>query len=293
MNDGGRQGKMQARGGVMRWATFAALLLVGGLAVTGVLSGRQAIAVGAAFEVLLLGITGVVVVRAVRRRRGPGTLELQAALATVLPRPIARIISLEPLVFVCLWRWIRGRRPTGPDAFPYARRSPLGALTIVVLLTAPVEILMIELLLPWDWLRWLLLLGSLYATVWLAGLYASLQVLPHQAVEAGLLVRYGLFNRALVPWDALARITPQRGTPPKAGDGLQVDAAGNRAWLAVGGRTDLLLELGEPLAIERLRGATPPVLALHIAADDPDALARAVMDRLEATAGNAAALARR
>jgi hypothetical protein len=276
MDDGRQQGK--TRGEVVRWATVAVLLLVGGLAVAGVLSGRQAFALGAAFEVLLLLVAGLVLFRAVRGRRGPRTLE--AALATVLPRSVARIISLEPLVFVCLWRWVRGRKPSGPDAFPYARRSPLGALMIVVLLTTPVEILMIELLLPWDWLRWLLLLGSLYATLWLAGLYASLQVLPHQAVETGLLVRYGLLNRVLVPWDALARVVTERSTPPKASDGLQIDPAGKLAWLAVGSRTDLLLELHAPVTIERLRGATPPVRALHIAADDPDGLVQVVTGAL-------------
>lgn len=289
---------MRSRAEVAKWAPVAALLLVGGLVAGGVLDSRQALAAGAAVELLLLVITGVVVARAIRRKRRGDADSAQAggalegALAAVLPRPIARIVGLEPLILACLWRWVRGRKPAGPHVFPYARRSPLGALVIVVLLTLPVEILLIELLLPWAWLRWLLLIGALYAALWLAGLYASLQVLPHQAEPRGLRLHYGLFNMALVPWQAIESAVADGSKPPRGDDGLRLNAARGQAWLVAGGRTDVRLELRAPVTIERVRGATPPIRTLHIAADDPEALVRAIAQHPEQSGVAVASLAR-
>lgn len=259
----------------------AALVLLGVLSAGGVIDGRAGMLAGAALELLLLLAVAVLALRIARTRRGrpvdgAGESSVAAALDALLPQPLARIVSLEPLVFVCLWRWMRRKTPRGPHDFAYAGRSPLGALVIVVLLTTPVELLLIELLLPWAWLRWLLLLGALYATLWLVGLYASLRVLPHQATEHGLLARYGLFNRVLLPWGEIVEAELERGKPPRTDDGLQLDAAGARAWLAIGARTDVRLELRRPATIERLRGATPAVTTLHIAADDPQRLVQAI-----------------
>lgn len=272
---------MRSRTDAAQWAPIAALLLIAGLLAGGALSGTQALVAWTALELLLLVAIGIVIARAIRGRRQGGTL--QAGLEAVLPRPVARVVSLEPRLFACLWRWARGRKPTADLVFPYAKRSPLGALVVVVLVTAPVEILLIELLLPWAWLRWLLVIGSVYAALWLLGLYASLQVLPHEAGQRGLTLHNGLFNRVTIPWGMIDSVALERGTSPKGQDGLTLDPATGRAWLAVGGRTDLRLDLREPVTVDRLRGATPPITTLHVAADDPETLARAVTTRPEQT----------
>lgn len=276
---------VHSRTDAAKWAPIAALLLIAGLLAGGALSGTQALVAWTVLELLLLVAIGIVIARAIRRRRqgGAASSALQAGLEAVLPRPAARVVSLEPRLFACLWRWARRRKPTADHVFPYAKRSPLGALVVVVLVTAPVEILLIELLLPWAWLRWLLVIGSVYAALWLLGLYASLQVLPHEAGQRGLTLHYGLFNRVTIPWGMIDSVTLERGTPPKGQDGLTLDPATGRAWLAVGGRTDLRLDLREPVTVDRLRGATPPITTLHVAADDPEALARAVTTRPEQT----------
>lgn len=262
----------------MKWLPLAVVALLAVLVVGDVLSGRQALVAGVLLEVLLWGIAGLVVVRAVRARRGgQAGGRLEDALNMLLPGPVARVVRLEPLVFLCVWRWVRRQRPQGPDVFPYAKRSPLGALLIVVLLTLPVELLLVELLVPWGWLRLLLFVGAVYAAFWVLGLYASLGQFPHRVSADGLVLHYGLLNTLFVPWRLLDAVALERATAPKAGDGLQVDTEQAHAWLAVGGRTDLRLTLREPLPVERLLGLAPPVRSIAIAADDPERLAAALI----------------
>lgn len=156
----------------------AALIWSGELAV------GDAILVVAGIEVLLLllGAGGsVLVFRRYRdgRRNGLGLWEaLEGGLALILPRPLARLVVSEPRMFACLVRWAFGRTRLGEDEFGYGRGSPLGMLLVMVLLTAPIEVVFWELLIPWAWLRWMLLALSVYSVLWLLGLYASRISLP-------------------------------------------------------------------------------------------------------------------
>ena len=212
---------------------------------------------------------------------GPSVIE--ETLAGLLPLPLARFAAAELLLWWYLARWIC-RRPVPAGSHSYHRRSPLGPLLVVVALTTPVELLLLELLLPWNRVRWLLAFAAVYGVVWVFGLYASMTQLQHRVEESGVRIHYGLLNEAFVPYAAITEIKIERVRATGMTEGLRVDGEEHRAHVYVGSRTDVTFVLAAPISIRTLRGSTPPVTRLSLAADDPENLVEDLRARMAAEA---------
>ena len=103
-------------------------------------------------ETALLLVGGRQVLVAWRRYRAgrAGGLDAWAALedgfAVMFPRPVARVLALEPRVWWSLALWVSRRWRPGTGDFSYHRRSIVGPMLLVLLVTTPVELLLVELL---------------------------------------------------------------------------------------------------------------------------------------------------
>ena len=212
-----------------------------------------------------------------------GSSAIEEALGGLLPLPLARFAAAELLLWWYLARWIC-RRPVPAGSYSYHRRSPLGPLLIVVALTTPVELLLLELLLPWNRVRWLLAIAAVYGVVWVFGLYASMTQLQHRVEERGVRIRYGLLNEAFVPYAAITEIKVERVRATGMTEGLRVDGEEHSARMNVGSRTDITFVLAAPISIRTLRGSTPPVTRFSLAADDPGNLVEDLRARMAAAA---------
>ena len=246
------------------------IVLVG----TGRLDLGAAIGVAITVEVLLVVVAGrqlFVAVRRYRRQRTVGLdvwAALEDGLTVLLPRPLARLVSLEPRMIACLLRWIFWRQRQVAGLFSYHRRSWGGALLLLVLLTAPVEIFLFELLVPWAWLRWTLLIAALYAVLWAGGFVAALRVLPHRLESGAVRLRHGIWAEVLIPYREIASVEQQSLRAPGGREGLVTDRNEGSAYLAVGGRTDVTIRLRAARSVRGLLRPTPPVTMVHVAADD-------------------------
>ncbi len=207
---------------LLKWSLPILILIEIALVRSGWLSIGQAIAVVVIVEGLLTLVAAGQAIHAVRQyrsRRGEGMSGIDAfadALAVLLPHGLARLVALEVRMWACLGQWLLRRyRPTDRD-FSYRKRSMLGA----VLLTAPVEIFVIELLIPWSWLRWVLLVLAIYAAIWLVGLYASMVVLPHRLEADGLRLHFGFLSEAFIPYEVIGTIQVAQKRAPGGKDGL-------------------------------------------------------------------------
>lgn len=251
---------------------------------SGVLTGRDALVVAGALEAIVLLVAGrqvLLALRAYHRQRAAGFdfwAALEDGLALLMPRSVARLAVLEPKLWYCLGRWLLRRRAEVND-FPYQRRALIGPILLLAIITMPAELLAFELLIPWQWLRVVLAVASLYSLFWLAGFYASLRVLPHQLEPASLRVRFCAFAEGVVPYSSITAIVVERRATPGGRDGLQLAPRQPVAYLGTGGRTDLTLRLDPPLALRGLRGPTAPVTLLCLAADEPERLSRELAGR--------------
>jgi hypothetical protein len=279
---------------VLKWSLPALILVNVALVWSGVLEAGTAILVGAAIELLvaLVAVRQVVVaIRRYRRDRAAG-LDIETAvedgIAVIFPRTMARLVALEPRIWIALFKWAFLRRPLAPHEFSYHKRSAMGAFLALVLLTLPVEVLLYEILIPWPIVRWILLVVSVYAVFWLLGLFASLRVLPYRLDAAGFKIRYGVLADGFVPYGLISAVELQRRKSPDQ-EGLRVVAEEDAAYFAAGGRTDLTLHLREPIVLHGLLKPLPSVRTIHLAADKPDHLAAELRTRSDIEAAPQAA----
>jgi hypothetical protein len=272
----------------LRWLVPAGIVLDLGLFRSGLVSGRAALALGAALELVTLGIACVLagqVVRRYRTERRAGVdawMALEDGLALLLPRAAAGVVAMELRLWGCLWSWAVARRRLGPDEFSYRAGARLALVLVLVVLTTPVEVLALELLLPWRWLRILMAVSAVYAVFWIAGLYGSLAVLPHRLEATGARFRYGALASVFVPYAAIASASLEKRPLPGGRPGLRLAPADEAAYLSATDRAAVTLRVPGGARIRRVTGETAPVTTLHLGADRPDALLAALRERLAA-----------
>ena len=253
-----------------------------------VLDLRDAILILVAVEVLLLLTGGTLLLSAVREYRRnrasgfDGWRALESGIAIPLPRLAARLMVSELRLFYCLIKWALRRTRLQEGEFSYHRRSTMDMLVLMIVLVSPVEVLVIELLLqaflPLLWLRLLVLFLEVYAVFWILGFHASRVTLPHRLEETGLRLYHGIFAEGFIPYPEIRRVQQLRRKAPEWGDGLRLD--GVEAYLAIGGNTNVTLELHSPHSLRGFIKSTAPVDTVHLAVDEPKAFVQNLEHRL-------------
>lgn len=108
----------------------------------------------------------------------------------------------ELLRALALWARRRTDVPAGATALPYATAGR--GIMIAFLVLSAVEVAAVEFLVPWLWLRVLLLLLAVWSMVLLAGVMVANAVFPHTLTATELRLRNGLWGGVTLPLDALA-----------------------------------------------------------------------------------------
>jgi len=190
------------------------------------------------------------------------------------------LVRLEIGIWRSLFLWIFRRVPgMGPGvvAFGYSRQqAPVIAVFIFVSL---VELPVVHLLIPWDAVRLVVLILSVWGLLWMVGLLASVRVFPHLIDDAGLRVRYGAGVDVFVPWTSVCEVKARRGSVDTQRYLLVEDGV---ASVPVMKMTRVDVALRSPIAV---RGEE--VSALRLYADDPRAFvveARARLGSVERAA---------
>ena len=263
---------------------------------SGVMDLGDAVILVAGLESLLFvaGLGGfVLVVGRYRRGRQAGMdawKALEDSLSIVLPRAVARLIVKEPRLLVCLFRWTIWRVRLTDEEFAHHKRSLLRAILPLLVVSAPVELILVHVLAlalsPWWWLKWVLLFLGAYATLWLLGLYASLVTLPHRLEEDGLRLRYGLLAEGFFPYQEIEATSRRELEAPTPGDGLSRDSGEETLYLASGGKTDVSLRLRVPRSMSGFTKDTEPALHVCLAVDEPDRFVRELRLRIGAPTHN-------
>lgn len=207
--------------------------------------------------------------------------KVENSFALLLPRRAARMVMLEFQLWACLLLWLFRRRRADLSAFTYHKRSIFGVFLIAALFSSPVEILLFEFLIPWTWLRLLLLIASVYSLVWVLGLYASLVTLPHQLDAEGVRLRYGALAEGFIPFATIAEVAREKRKTPKKTQGLSLSADQPAAYFGIDGTTDVVLHLFAPQQMRGFLNSTPPVSTVYLAVDEPERFVRELRQRLE------------
>lgn len=249
-------------------------------------SGSQALLLAAGVEVLLFARMFLRVgsfTRAYRQSRGAGGnggTRFREALAASNSGPFAKIFLGELLVWHSLWRFVRGGWKRREGDFSYHRRSPLIGLVLVTVITAPAELLVIELVVPWRMVKLILLLLALYSLLWILGYAASQIGSPHRVTSDGVQIRKGFLASTTIPLHAIAHIDTTREALPPGAEGWGATIIDSTAYFAVAGRADVDLSLNAPVVVRHLIGNSEPLMRVRVAVDEPSSFARAIAARI-------------
>jgi hypothetical protein len=236
-----------------------------------------------ATELVFLALAAVLIVRVSRqfkrdrREQGDFWTALEEAVGKQVGLIAARLIVGEPKLWVAVLIWTSGRPPRDSRSFQYAGSSNLRLVSAVVLGLILLEGVgggLLARLAPWPWLSPVLIIISVYAAIWIIGIYASLRAFPHLVAEQGLLLRYGVLGEAWIPWREVDGVVKERVVSPGGIDGLSTK--GGIATLAVGGRTTVTIRRRTPGKVKGFLRETGDISQIRIAVDDSDGFLAAV-----------------
>lgn len=268
------------------WLTPALVAVEVVLVWSGRLGLGAAIGIGLAVEALLwiTAVSRVVVgLRRFRAGRAAGGHVWQAAedgLAALVPRPLARVILVEPRMWVCLVRWVTGHYPRTGFRYDAGLRVLIWTIVGLVVVEGTIVELLLGLVLPGSVWVWVSLGLHLYGLLALLGFLASWATRPHLFDDHGLRLRDGILAELVVPYAAVVGVRAAR-RPNFGRSGLKInDGAG---LLAHGDATvTLTLDPTSPIAVAGRPGSLP-LDYMAITADEARKFVDALRARVAAT----------
>lgn len=172
---------------------------------------RLRLSTALALEVLLL-ILAVKAWRATRTLPGAWPEDrIAAAFEAFVPPRAARLMALELVMLGSALRFLFGGfRDPAPLGFSLHKETFLRAFLPVLPLLLPADLFLIHALFPRmaPWLRWFLHFSTVYAVLWMVGLYATLKQRPHTVDETSLSLHMGLLRSLSLRKDQILSAAP-------------------------------------------------------------------------------------
>ena len=237
--------------------------------------GDQLLLVGVIIELALVIIIIIQALRTTKKykdQRKYGKtffIASEESLSLIMPSIIAKMCLHEIKIFYCLWIWITQRKHYTNTDFSYHKHSILGSLLIAIVFLTFLEIILFEIFLPILWLKWLLLVASIYGLLWIIGFYASLIVLPHKVSKHGVHIYFGLSLDTFIPFKNLASIEYNKHQWDTASTGIIYTKKNNQIALTIDGRTDITIALQSPITVQTILKKYSHVSKIHVAVDNP------------------------
>jgi hypothetical protein len=192
-------------------------------------------------------------------------------------RVLIRIVGFDAKGIAGLALWATRRRhgvPPGATAVPYAREQMptlMIVLFVLVVETAAMEILLRGLDAP-QALRVAVLVVDVYGICAGLAVSAACATRPHVVTAEELRVRYGAFFDLRVPRELISSVRLAR----RDDESGMVTVQDGRLGVAVSSRTNVIVELTEPVTAVRPLGRSEDVTTIRLFADDPRAAVAAL-----------------
>ena len=247
------------------------------LTLTGILAGDTALRLFLAVEVPLLMVFVVLTLIRLRRVVNTPADDDSSLLDRVLAEePLLRPAVSELRYYYSLVLAVTGKRrvPTGTASFGYTKG--VMAVPVAIVMVSLVELVAVHLLVPWQWLRIVLLLFSIWGVLFVAGFFAARIVHPHLVSHDDLTLRWGVQTVLSTPLSNVVSAGRQANHAA-----TQPDLEGNRLILTQFQSTNVVLRFAEPVVTDapvskKRRPVDVRVTEVQLFVDDPRAFLRAV-----------------
>lgn len=131
---------------------------------------------------------------------------IERSLSEVLPPKALFMVKHEIGVFISLGRLITWRKDVPPNATEIKYGHQMRLFIAILIAASIVEIVAVELLVPFDVLRWIILFLSVYSLLWIIGLMAATIVYPHYVTPDELVIRFFHHHTIRIPIASECRI---------------------------------------------------------------------------------------
>jgi hypothetical protein len=268
-----------------RWVAPTIVLAEVCLVWTSVVSLGDAVVAGLLMELLLAGIVITEFAlarrtyRASKTRGADGQEALNQALSTVLPAPVAKAVGMGFGLFRALWRWVR-RKPDVPEGYVILTYgAEIKPIMWALVFLVPLEILAVEFLVPWSVVRLILLVVSVYGTLWVLGFIAALSVRPHTVGGGRMVLRFAHFVQIAIPLVLVESVRTARHSGYRRA--VQIDYG--VLAMPIGDSTTLSVMLREPYPVApKLGKPLQEVREIRFAADNTREAVRALTANVSA-----------
>ena len=163
---------------------------------------------------------------------------------------------MELRLYAAFLLWCCGRKsvPSGTEPWGYARLvTPMLWLWVF---GSAVEVVVFHVIIPWDGIRLIVDIISVWGLVWMLGCLAANQIRPHLLSEHVLRVRSGVYHDLVIPREAIASASLGEADLPSAMKMLhwEEDDSDGHLSLGVSGRTNATVHLHQPTPIDTAKG---------------------------------------
>lgn len=212
---------------------------------------------------------------AARRRGLSRGGALREAAYGLLPRIAVRLMAHEVRCLRSIWLWARRRaHGVGPGDHAAGYTAAQSAMMWSLIGLSVVETVALAFLIPWPVVHLVLLVLGVYGTVFMVGMQAACVVRPHVAgADGSLRLRYGALFDLRIPAGDIVRVRIDRRFPPGSLITAHEDGSVD---LAVGGQTNVAVDLVSPVTYVRPLGRTGTARTVRFHADDPRAVVAAL-----------------
>jgi hypothetical protein len=242
------------------------------LNLTGTIGGGTALRLFFAVEVPLLVVFLVLTLLRLRRvARTPAGDDRSLLDRVLAEEPLLRPAVSELRYYHSLALAVAGKRrvPTGATPFGYTKGTT--GIPIAIGVVSLVELVVVHLLVPWQWLRIILLILSIWGVLFVAGFFAARVVHPHIVTGGSLHLRWGhatVLTTSLANVSSVVRHTNHAHTQP------HVD--GDRLILTQFQSTNVALRFAEAVPTDapvpkKDRPGDAHVTEVQLYVDDPGA----------------------
>lgn len=197
-------------------------------------------------------------------------------------RLLWHLLVLEVTMYQNLLRWIARRPAVGRDEEPIGYVQQAAPVIWLWIFASAAELPLVHVLIPWHGVRIAAIAVGIWGLVWMLGMLGGLRMYPHLMTPTSLRVRNGALVDVPVPWSSIAAVVRREQDLSSTIRSVQVAETTDGVDLQVGvsGRTNLTLELQEPLPVEtRLGTVQPGRISLWV--DDPRKTASDLRSRVQ------------
>ncbi|WP_291479955.1 hypothetical protein [Corynebacterium sp.] len=253
---------------------FVAVLV---LNLTRTIDGYTALRVFLAVEMPLLVVFVVLTLLRLRRvARTPADDDHSILDRVLTEEPLLRPAVSELRYYHSLVLAVAGKRRVPAGAMPFGYTKGTMGIPIAIGTASLVELIVVHILVPWPWLRIVLLILSIWGVLFVAGFFASQVVHPHIVTAENLHLRWGhttVLTTSLANVSSVARHTNHSDTQPHAD--------GDRLTLTQFQSTNVALRFADPVPTDapvpkKDRPLDAHVTEVQLYVDNPDAFLQAV-----------------